>query len=173
MQIRIYNSEIKITDTVINITSTFSGGNQISTDVARDGSMDTNFKAACAAHRDSVLSLSPTSTSPPCYVSTKGKWIKTNISATVASEDAVIKVPTGNSGILVFHLDANPYTFQFSKNSGTWTTAVDTNTITVVNNDLLKVRGTGVAPQAFINGSITDQDTGVEVDIISLMNNTP
>lgn len=172
-QYRDYDERIRISDTDIVITATLPNGSQLSNTVVRDGSMDANFKAAMAAHRDAVLSLKASSTSPPCYVAVKGKWIKTTASPTIITADSIIKVPTGNSGILVLHLDTSAYTVKYSKNGGAYTTIVDGGTVTVANNDLLKFEALSVVSSDFVNGSVTDQDTGVEVDTINLLNSTP
>lgn len=172
-QYRDYAEQIRISDTDIIITATLPGGSQLSNTVVRDGSMDTNFKAAMAAHRDAVLSLNPSSTSPPCYVAVQGKWIKSTASPTVITDNATIKVPTGNSGILVLNLEVVTYTVKYSKNGGAFTTIANGGTVTVANNDLLKFEALSVASSDFVNGNITDQDTGVEVDTINLLNTTP
>lgn len=172
-QYRDYTSQIRISDDSIIINSSFSNGTQMSSTVARDGSMDTNFKAACAAHRDAVLGLSPSSTSPSCYVTTPGKWIKMVPSGTLVTLDAIINVPAGNSGVLVFYLDVTPYTVKYSHNGGSYVTFVNGDTVTVANGDTLKLEAFSVATQDFINGSVSDQDTGKLLDAFSLFNSTP
>lgn len=171
-QYRRYTTDVFISDANIIVTSTF-GPNTLSNTIVRDGSMDANFKTALAAHRDSVLSLKPSSTSPACYLVTVGKWVKSTNSGTVVSDNATIKVPTGNSGVLVLHLDATSYVTKWSKNGGAFTTFVDGATVTVADGDTLKFEGLALVAQDFVNGTVTDQDTGVQLDAFSLFNSTP
>jgi hypothetical protein len=173
-QYREYITRYRISSADIVIISDFVDGSQKADTILRDGSMDTNFKAACAAHRDVVLSLGATSTSTPCSVLLKNKWVKMVASATVASNVATMKVPTGNSGILVVHLDTTGYTVKYSLSGGGFTTTItDGGTITVTDGQTLQFEALAVASFDFQNGSVTDQDTGVQVDVISLMNSTP
>lgn len=170
-QIREYFTRVYVTDTEITITTTY-GAIQIYDNVLRDGSMDTNFKAKQAAHRDTILSLTPSATSAPCYLDITGHWNKSTNSGTVISANATVTVPVGNSGILVFYSDT-AYTVKYSINNGAWTDVVDEDTITVVNGDTLKFEALGLTEFDFVNGEVRDQDTGRLVDSISLLNNTP
>jgi hypothetical protein len=167
-----YTTNYFISDDDIVITSTI-GTNTVSTTVLRDGSMDANFKAACAAHRDTVLSLAPTSTSPPCYVDVIGEWIKMTNSGTVVSPASTIRVPAGNSGILIFSLEATSYVTKYSLNGGGFTTFIDGATVAVADGDTLVIEALAVAEQDFVNGKVVDSDTGIDLDAFSLMNNTP
>lgn len=171
-QYREYITEYRISSADIVMTSTFIGGVQKSDTVVRDGSMDTNFKAACAAHRDTVLSLSPSSTSPPCYVAVRGKWIKTHTGATVTSDAATIKVPSGNSGkVKVYFEFTDTGTMKYKIASGSFTTITTGTEITLTDGQTLTLQGLTMAEQEFVNGVVTDSDTGVDLDTISLMNN--
>lgn len=172
-QYREYNTQYRISPADIVMTSIFVDGTQRSDTIIRDGSMDTNFKTACAAHRDIVLSLKATSTSPPCSVEVRNKWVKMVASGTVASDTATMKVPVGNSGVLVVHLDATGYTVKYSLAGSGFTTVADGGTITVTDGQTLRFEALAVASFDFQTGSVTDQDTGVQIDVISLMNSTP
>lgn len=165
-------SEIFITDTLITVTS-FFGGNVLSTSITRGGSEDTALAAAIVAHKNAFISLAPTSTSPPCYVTERGKWIKLTPSGTVTTDNAVVKVPTGNSGILILHVDPSAYTAQRSVNGGTFTTFTDGATVTLTDGQTLKFKGLGLVEQDFLNGSVVDSDTGQTLDDFSLMNSSP
>lgn len=171
---KFYNiaTTIFITDTEIIVTSIF-GSNVKSTTVTRGGSEDTNLAAAIVAHKAAFLSIAPSSTSPASYVSVLGKWVKLTPSANVTSDNAVVNVPTGNSGVLVLHLDPTSYIVKYSINGGTLTAFTDGNTITVTNGQTLKFQGLGLATQDFVNGYVVDSDTGRTLDAFSLMNSTP
>lgn len=169
-QFREYSIRVFISDTEITITSTY-GATQMNDIVLRDGSMDTNFKTKMALHRDAVLAQGASSTSAPCFVDMTGHWIKQTTSSTVISANATLTVPTGNSGILVFHTDT-AYTVKYSKNGGAFTTIADGGTITVANGDTLKFEALGLAEYDFVEGNVYDQDSGRLVDSISLLNNT-
>jgi hypothetical protein len=170
-QFREYFTRVFITGTEITITTTY-GAIQINDIVLRDGSMDTNFKAKQAAHRDVILGLEPSSTSAPCYLDLTGHWIKQTNSGTIISANATVTVPTGNSGVLVLYTDT-AYTVKYSKNGGAFTTIVDGGTVTVANGDTLKFEALSVAAFDYVTGDVYDQDTGRLVDSISLLNNTP
>lgn len=170
-QFREYFTRVFISDTEITVTTTY-GATQLNDIVLRDGSMDTNFKAKQAAHRDAILGLGPSSTTPRCYVDLTGHWIKQTNSGTVVSANATVTVPTGNSGVLVFRTDTG-YTVKYSKNGGAFTTIANGGTVTVANGDTLKFEALAVAAMDFVEADVFDQDTGQLIDSISLLNNTP
>lgn len=173
-QYREYTTEYRISTADIVMISSFTDGTQRSDTILRDGSMDTNFKTACAVHRDIVLSLSPTTTSPPCYVSVRNKWVKMTPTTTVTSNVAIIKVPTGNSGKVKVYWEATDTgTVESKIASGSWTTATNGIELTLTDGQTLTIRGITMAAQEFINGTVVDSDTGITLDAISLMNSTP
>lgn len=173
-QYREYITEYRISAADIVMTSTFVGGVQKSDTILRDGSMDTNFKTACAAHRDIVLSLSPSSTSPPCYVTVRSKWLKLQANATVTSDIATIKVPTGNSGKMKVYFEATSTgTLKYKIAAGSFTTITTGTEITLTDGQTLSFQGLTMEEQEFINGEVVDTDTGIQLDTISLMNSTP
>ena len=171
-QFREYTESIFISDDQVTITATIRGS-QYAAVVARDASMDTNFKAAIAAHLDIALAAPPTATSPPCTVMTQGKWSKVLANASITSASTIIMVPTGNSGNLILRRDDGAFTMKYSKNGGAATTYTDGVVITVVDGDTLAFSATGIPEQEFATGSVTDGDTEVSLDIISLYNSTP
>lgn len=169
-----YISEIRASATEIVIKSTY-GPDQISTPVVRDGSEETNFKAACWAHKQAFLSLPASSTSPACYVVDRGLLIASTASATVVTTPTTIVVPPGNSGVLVWQLDpiTGTGTIEYKINSGSYSTLAHGGTVTVTNGQTITIRASTLAELEFINGSIVDQDTGKEIEVFSLMNSTP
>lgn len=171
-QYREYTEKVFITPTQIIITTSFASGNVLSTEVARDGSENTNFSAAMLAHKATTVSLPPTSTAPPCTVSPIGKWIKVAASAAFATLGNVIHVPTGNSGVLVLHLESVSGTAKYKKNAGSATTFTDLTEITVADGDLLTFSVVSLPEQDTMEGRVVDKDTGRDVDSFALMNST-
>jgi hypothetical protein len=170
-----YISEIHQTDTNIYIKSTF-GPTVKSDTVARDGSVETNFKAACWAHLLAFTSLAPNTTSPACYVTLLRKWVISVAATDVTTGTATIKVPPGNSGVLILYAenpDIGTTTMQYKKSAGSFTTFTDGTEVTFVDGDTLSFKGVAMVEQAFINGRVVDKDTGVQLDVISIMNTTP
>jgi len=168
-QYREYTTSVFINDDEIILTSRF-GSNTLSSTVARDGSEETNFKAACWAHRNSVVSLPPSSTAPPCYVTVHGRWNKATASGTVTTATATIEVPAGNSGILSVILDDDSFVTSYRIGAGSWVAFNSGDTITITDGQLLSFKVDSLTEQYSINGTVTDDDTGVLIDAISLMN---
>lgn len=171
-QIRDYTSTFFVIDANVQIRSLIKGS-QLADTVVRDGSFQTNFKAACWAHLQAALNLPPTGTSPPCTVTTFQRWIKSQAAGSVAGVATNIVVPSTNSGHLELHVDAGGFTAQYSIAGGSFTTFTDGTVITLTNGQSLAFRGTGLAAQETMSGYVLDGDTGTPLDTISLSNATP
>ncbi len=167
-----YQSNIFITDTEIVVRSQI-GVNEVPAVITRGGSEITDFKDACEAHRQIAMSLDPTSTSPPCSVGTRSRWIRSQASADIGGLATNITVPPGNSGNLVLQLDPIGGTAKYSIAGGSFTTFVDGAVITLTDGQGLNFSATGLAAQEIMSGSVVDEDTGTQLDIISLQNSTP
>lgn len=167
-----YSVDVLITGTAARIVTSYQAA-QFVADVARDASFDTNFKNAMAAHRDAILSVKASSTSLPCYLDAVGKWFKMANSGTLTTDNAVVRVPAGNSGVLILHREPTSYVTTYSKAGGAFVAFVDGDTVTVTNGQTLRFSAVGVASQDFVNGGVEDQDTGQGLDSISLFNSTP
>src|ERR1043165_2034056 len=122
-QYRDFNTTFRVTDDNVIITSQM-GINQQTDTVDRDGSFETNFKAAVWNHLQTVLDLAPSSTSPSCTVTTPGRWRQATASGTVSSGATIIRVPSGNSGNLVLYCDTGT-TMYYKKNAGSYTSFTD------------------------------------------------
>lgn len=171
-QYRDFLTNFRVTSDNVILTSEMSTFQK--TDVVlRDGSFETNFKAAVWAHLQIVLGLNSTATTPPCSVQTPQRWHKTQAADTITTSATIITVPPGNSGILILHRDTGSFTMQYSKNAGSYTTFADGATITVANGDTLSFKATSIPGQDFANGSVLDSDTGALLDSINLYNTMP
>lgn len=171
-QYREYTTKYFISDDQIVVTS-YIGVNTVSDIVARDGSEDTNFATVANAHKAIALEARPTATSPPCTVTTLGRWQKSFLGDTFVTPATAIRVPTGNSGDLVLHRDAGSYNLKYIVNGGSATTFADEDVITVVDGDTLAFSVDTLAEQEIANGYVVDEDTGVTLDAISMLNTTP
>lgn len=171
-QYREYSESIFITPTQIIITTRL-GANTLSTEIARDGSEDTNFAAAMIAHKNTTVSLPPTSTAPPCNVDVIGKWIKLAESDSFSTLGNVINVPAGNSGVLVLHIDQNfSGTLSYKINTGSVTAFDDLDEITVADGDILYFLIATLDEQDTASGRVEDKDTARLVDSFALLNST-
>lgn len=172
MQYRKLLADITVDDNNITIVATI-GGNILSASVVRDGSEETNFKAAMWSFRQTLNETTPSATSLPCRVLTPGKWFKNISSGTITTPATVIDVPTGNSGGLILRRDSTSATVQYRINAGSWTTFADGDPITVADGNTLAFKATSVPETETVNGSVEDTDTSVTLDSISLYNTTP
>lgn len=174
-QFREYTVKIRSDGANISIISTY-GSNQLSSVVAQDGLEDTNFGAACVAHKNAFFSLPASSTSPPCTVSVSGRWVQVTAGGTptgdVTTLGSTINVPVGNSGDLILYVEAGDFTAQYKINAGSFTTFTDATTINVNDGDVLYFKSDTAAAQETMNGSVVDSDTARTVDAFSLLNSS-
>lgn len=168
---RTYTQTVQISDDDITIVSNI-GSNILTAVIARDGSEDTNFAAAEVLHKNTALSVASVVTSPPSRVALQGRWVAQAASANISTLDATAVVPASSGGIWLVEYDLG-ITVKFQKNGGTLTTITSGSTITVADGDLLKFRAEGLPEQVVLNGVVTDTETEVVVDYISIYNTTP
>jgi hypothetical protein len=172
-QYRQFNTSVFISDANLVVTTTLANGLQLSDVVVRDGSENTNFATVMNAHKAAALGSNPSAISPPCYVTTAGKWIRGQAAGTITTAATKINVPTGNSGNLILNFDAGSFTLKRIKNGGSATAFSSGDTLNVADQDTLAFQVTGLAEQDVVNGEVVDSDTKSQLDTISIVNTSP